>query len=130
MNLTSQCSEICGDGRVFYQQCDDGNTVNGDGCSSTCKIEPHYKCLNGSQTHQSNCIYNGHDFSLALKWIDKTNEQNQGIFAFTVHPPLTSLNRLNLTANLYFQCDQQTQFVKWTYHSGVLLLYVDYQQDL
>jgi choice-of-anchor A domain-containing protein len=36
----------CGNGKVEYgEQCDDGNTNNGDGCSSTCQIEPS-KCGN------------------------------------------------------------------------------------
>jgi len=35
----------CGDGVLQgTEQCDDGNTVNGDGCSSTCMIEPHFTC--------------------------------------------------------------------------------------
>ena len=30
--------DICGDGiRSAKEQCDDGNTVDGDGCSSDCK---------------------------------------------------------------------------------------------
>jgi cysteine-rich repeat protein len=34
------CSTICGDGIVIfpYEGCDDGNTNNGDGCSSTCQV--------------------------------------------------------------------------------------------
>jgi cysteine-rich repeat protein len=36
----SQCSTICGDGLVRGSEaCDDGNQVNGDGCSSSCTIE-------------------------------------------------------------------------------------------
>lgn len=32
--------EVCGDKIInFGEECDDGNTANGDGCSSTCKIE-------------------------------------------------------------------------------------------
>ena len=36
----------CGDGRIDQadEQCDDGNTVSGDGCSSTCQIEPGWEC--------------------------------------------------------------------------------------
>jgi cysteine-rich repeat protein len=35
----------CGDGRIDAgEQCDDGNTVSGDGCSATCKLEA---CGNG-----------------------------------------------------------------------------------
>ena len=31
------------------EQCDDGNSVPGDGCSGVCKIEPHYACPTASQ---------------------------------------------------------------------------------
>jgi len=44
---TENCGEVqatapvCGNGSVeATEQCDDGNTVEGDGCSSTCRIEP------------------------------------------------------------------------------------------
>jgi cysteine-rich repeat protein len=32
------CKDYCGDGQVIDSECDDGNTVSGDGCSSTCQI--------------------------------------------------------------------------------------------
>lgn len=35
-NIVS-CEEICGDGIKYEQQCDDGNTANGDGCNSKCE---------------------------------------------------------------------------------------------
>ncbi|WP_426753489.1 EGF domain-containing protein [Myxococcus sp. Y35] len=36
---------FCGDGRVGTgEQCDDGNRVAADGCSSTCQQEPGYTC--------------------------------------------------------------------------------------
>jgi len=35
----------CGNGvHASTEQCDDGNTTSGDGCSSTCTIEPAYAC--------------------------------------------------------------------------------------
>ena len=36
----------CGDGVVNQQseQCDDGNTLAGDGCSGTCQVEPNHTC--------------------------------------------------------------------------------------
>jgi cysteine-rich repeat protein len=34
----SVCKEICGDGYLFVLACDDGNLVDGDGCSSSCSI--------------------------------------------------------------------------------------------
>jgi fibro-slime domain-containing protein len=40
------CTSVCGDGLVFPgEACDDGNTTNGDGCSSTCTVEPGATCV-------------------------------------------------------------------------------------
>jgi TonB family protein len=37
---TKQVTPVCGDSSLDAgEQCDDGNTVNGDGCSSTCRTE-------------------------------------------------------------------------------------------
>lgn len=52
------CSSLCGDGiLVIIEQCDDGNLVNGDGCSSNCTIEPTYYCTGtiNSTSLCSNC---------------------------------------------------------------------------
>jgi cysteine-rich repeat protein len=43
---------FCGDTLIkysspFLEECDDGNNFNGDGCSSTCIIEPLYECTPG-----------------------------------------------------------------------------------
>src|SRR5690606_18974498 len=36
---------VCGDGALtLAEECDDGNTVNGDGCSSRCQLEPNASC--------------------------------------------------------------------------------------
>ena len=37
---------VCGDGFIVYgqEECDDGNTVSGDGCSSTCTSETGFSC--------------------------------------------------------------------------------------
>ncbi len=40
-----KCVERCGDGlKVGSEECDDKNTVNGDGCNSSCRIEPFFAC--------------------------------------------------------------------------------------
>src|SRR3989344_4868139 len=37
--------EVCGNGRISGgENCDDANTINGDGCSSACTIEQTYLC--------------------------------------------------------------------------------------
>ncbi|CDW72739.1 UNKNOWN [Stylonychia lemnae] len=53
------CVEICGDGYNYgYMQCDDGNLLNGDGCSSACTIEKGFKCTSGSKYTPSICMDN------------------------------------------------------------------------
>jgi len=40
-----QCEIKCGDAhRAAAEACDDGNTVDGDGCSKSCSIEPEFFC--------------------------------------------------------------------------------------
>jgi len=46
----------CGDGIVQgTEQCDDGNVVNGDGCSSTCTIQPGYTCVGTPSVCTTTC---------------------------------------------------------------------------
>lgn len=41
----TQCKEVCGDGINYgFYQCDDGNVISGDGCSSKCMLEPGWVC--------------------------------------------------------------------------------------
>ena len=50
------CQEICGDGKNYgIYQCDDGNTVSGDGCSKLCSIETGYVCSGGTTTTKDTC---------------------------------------------------------------------------
>ena len=49
--------EKCGDGRnLQINECDDGNTNNGDGCSKDCKIEQNFKCSGGNITNPDKCL--------------------------------------------------------------------------
>eukprot|EP00347_Sterkiella_histriomuscorum_P007900 403347132 len=68
-NKASVCVETCGgrkqklyllncviDGyNVGNRPCDDGNTVSGDGCSSTCLVESTYVCIGGSSSTRDYC---------------------------------------------------------------------------
>lgn len=42
------CIEVCGDGIAYNDKCDDGNTISGDGCNSSCNIEDGYQCVGTS----------------------------------------------------------------------------------
>ena len=43
-NGAGPCMSKRGDGLVIGEECDDGNNVDGDGCSSSCKIESGFTC--------------------------------------------------------------------------------------
>ena len=46
MATSSSDTEACGNGVLDYTEaCDDGNKRNGDGCSSTCVVEPGWRCF-------------------------------------------------------------------------------------
>jgi cysteine-rich repeat protein/YVTN family beta-propeller protein len=41
----TQCTAVCGNNEVGdSEECDDGNTTGGDGCSSTCTVESSWSC--------------------------------------------------------------------------------------
>lgn len=45
-NVVADCN-ICANGvKASYEACDDGNLINGDGCSNTCTVEPGFTCIN------------------------------------------------------------------------------------
>jgi cysteine-rich repeat protein len=64
---TLTCEAVsCGDGRqdgylledgsYFYERCDDGNTIGGDGCSELCHLDPGWVCSQaGTPCHEPTC---------------------------------------------------------------------------
>ena len=51
-----ECAEICGDGLNLGEfECDDGNLINGDGCSKECNKEFGYECHGGNVSAPDIC---------------------------------------------------------------------------
>jgi len=61
-----RCWEKCGisgklsvtdipEGLGGYKACDDGNLINGDGCSSSCTVEKNFNCVGGTEITKDNC---------------------------------------------------------------------------
>ncbi|MFH1366502.1 MAG: dockerin type I domain-containing protein [Patescibacteria group bacterium] len=46
---------VCGDSKIEGEECDDGNVVDGDGCSSMCKAELGYTCAGTPSICSSTC---------------------------------------------------------------------------
>ena len=70
--------------------CDDGNTVDGDGCSSTCSVEVKYRCENGTDVAPSACVYFGM-IGLTLNKTERLEGSNSGMFTFLVNPALKNM---------------------------------------
>lgn len=45
-SASGKCKDYCGDNIIITDLCDDGNALNGDGCSSLCTIETGWSCTN------------------------------------------------------------------------------------
>ena len=74
-SVNGVCVDLCGDGYLLNTSsmaCDDGNTDNSDGCSSTCELEQGYKCSNGSESTASTCVYKGLPLKLNVDSIKKS----------------------------------------------------------
>jgi cysteine-rich repeat protein len=53
---TQACTSACGDGNLDPgEDCDDGNQVDTDGCSSKCKVEDGFSCSTETQQDSSDC---------------------------------------------------------------------------
>lgn len=82
--LTVQLAEpaFCGDGQVRdpIEPCDDGNTTDGDGCSSICMVEQGYLCLGEPSICSPSC---GDGAAVGREECDDGNEESgDGCSAF------------------------------------------------
>jgi cysteine-rich repeat protein len=96
------CPEICGDGRLYVLDCDDGNTQEGDGCNNQCEVEQDWKCFKTGGWSTSGCTYVGY-FTMGFVTADKNVGNDTANITLTVSPwfaDMHSLNWLNiLTTN-------------------------------
>eukprot|EP00347_Sterkiella_histriomuscorum_P023935 403332874 len=73
LGSSGQCVEKCGDGKNFgLVKCDDGNSIDGDGCSSTCEIEQDWICYGGTSSTADTCTIS----QLTIESIEATSDNN------------------------------------------------------
>jgi cysteine-rich repeat protein len=90
------CDDTCGDGFKIYVECDDGNLVNGDGCSNQCKVETDYTCTGGSITTKDTCSYSG-PINLTITRTLKDQRQNRVFIEIIISPNLQSLTGIDFS---------------------------------
>jgi fibro-slime domain-containing protein len=73
---------VCGNGSIEAgEQCDDGNTLAGDGCSPSCQVETGFSCTMVAVTDTVPCTQTGDSgncVSLPVKYRDFKNESVSG----------------------------------------------------
>lgn len=118
--------------------CDDGNLIDGDGCSSVCQIEPNYICYGGTISSPDKC-----NSTLPLKFNKVTYYGNATvsiIFTKTVifQSSLTQIMRVDpkiedvFSLKIEGKIGQQFSYT-WTYamiNDKTLFLYMHYQSSL
>ena len=87
-----KCETIlfCGDGIVSYtrgENCDDGGTKDGDGCSAACHIEPNWLC-SGSLSACTYDINSLDHYTTVLRYCDDGNtNDNDGCSSICLLEP-------------------------------------------
>lgn len=130
--------EICGDGRnMGILECDDGNLLDGDGCSSICNVEPNYVCTGGDFSHCDIC-----HSTLPLLFQDVLYYGNKTVFLIFSKPVFfksTSIhNKLGPKLEKMFSLKIEGNYGQnfsytWTYeqiNEEMVALYMDYQSSL
>jgi cysteine-rich repeat protein len=97
-------------------ECDDGNTRDGDGCSSNCKIERFYECRGGNATNPDICINRKPPDFVSFKYF----KNRTALVVFSTSMKANSkllLQKLiaKLEKSLNFYIDGTTEEIKWTY---------------
>lgn len=75
--------------------CDDGNLIDGDGCSSSCQIEPKFICHSKTGNSSSICIYVG--FVYLEKVCVYKVEDNKGKIILALKPYVSNIHKSNFT---------------------------------
>ena len=78
---TVACSTACGDGNIDADSdelCDDGNAVDGDGCSAMCQTESGFTCTTQEHFNTETCSDDSECLVLPITYRDFDGEQAPG----------------------------------------------------
>ncbi len=84
-----------------FEECDDGNKMDGDGCSSNCTVEKAWRC--SSEFSESCCTLEKKEFSLSIKKILKVADRNSITLQLQINPILNVLTDKVLENNVTFK---------------------------
>ena len=122
------CQPNCGDGYVLkVEGCDDGNTVNGDGCSS-CTVDQDWVCV-GKLSQGSTCKINS-TVKLSYMGAIRETSSNRGIFYFSLKPVFSKSTAINYSSLLSTTLSYARIEVEFSQDQQLLIAKVDYLDEI
>lgn len=123
------CTPVCGDGKkLSIEQCDDGNILSGDGCSSICTIESGFVCVNQIGTQLSLCTKLV-AFTITFVSATRVIGTNSAVVTFDILPKDDSLTEMNFT-DYYSATMSGISSYKCSFVNGQLHLSINYNQTI
>jgi hypothetical protein len=113
---------------LYTLPCDDGNTIDGDGCSSTCKVEKGFTCKRGANHGISTCTYNG-AVTLSLQSISNLGG-NSGSIVFKLSPPVSNFAKSNLTNLITLGGGNSFQITEYYATSSTLSIFIKFEANV
>ena len=113
--------------KVTEEGCDDSNTVDGDGCSSSCVVETNWTCYNGSTTTSSHCLI-ANTFTMTVKYVKRINSWNTMEVAYDISPKYDQFTTMNFKKNITHNVPSSAYNV--TYDNGLLILQFNYTETI
>lgn len=124
--VTANCTEICGDGILFNLGCDDGNLINGDGCSSTCTVESGWACPGGSSTARSVCTTPS-NYTATLTYSVKNSTRNSIWWTFLITPYDSNIELIDFSNSALVRCNISLQNITLAnFGQGLIQVLADY----
>ena len=112
------------------EACDDGNVLNGDGCSSSCTVETDYSCSGGSLTSKSTCVYIG-QITLELTKIMRKADSNTAELIFNLQPNIRALDKMNFSQYAVLSVNGHSITYSVSYDTaGVITVLADYGTNI
>lgn len=135
--VTRQCfvpPPRCGDNiKLPIEVCDDGNLVDGDGCSAACAIETDWVCEPNPIIgfYNSVCFYLG-DIYLTVIYIEKVDNLNQIEILLDLFPAKSSFwDDVDFAAMLWLDSlDGVDSYLVYRNLDGTVTIIINYSKDI
>lgn len=123
------CQPKCGDNYVLkVESCDDGNSVEGDGCSTSCTVDQDWLCI-GRYAQGSTCKINT-TIQLTYMGAERVTKSNTAIFYFSLSPTFDKYSDINFNDIFVTTINYSNLSVVYSSSQNLLVATISYNQDI